>query len=119
MTAGALRKRPIVRRDRDLGAGATGSLRGGPCLHAEAPHRQPPARARDARRADGGVDGRCGLGSHRRPSSATVILADTGSPWYVGGTSDPRFDDDVLHELDRITGRDLEVVDTTGLVNSP
>jgi hypothetical protein len=28
-------------------------------------------------------------------------------------------DDDVLHELDVITGRDLEVVDTTGLVNGP
>jgi len=31
--------------------------------------------------------------------------------------SDPRFDDDVLHEIDVITGRDLEVVDTTTLVN--
>jgi hypothetical protein len=48
-----------------------------------------------------------------------MILADNGSPWYITGTSDPRFDDDVLHELDVITGRDLEVVDTTGLVNGP
>jgi hypothetical protein len=48
-----------------------------------------------------------------------MILADNGSPWYIGGMSDPRFDDDVLHELDDITGRDLEVVDTTGLVNGP
>ena len=46
-----------------------------------------------------------------------MILADNGSPWYVSGASDARFDDDVLHELDTITGRDLEVVDTTGLVN--
>jgi hypothetical protein len=46
-----------------------------------------------------------------------MILADNGSPWYISGMSDPRFDDDVLHELDVITGRDLEVVDTTGLVN--
>jgi Bacterial TSP3 repeat len=46
-----------------------------------------------------------------------MILADNGSPWYVSGMSDPRFDDDVLHELDRFTGADLEVVDTTGLVN--
>ena len=46
-----------------------------------------------------------------------MILADNGSPWYISGMSDPRFDDDVLHELDDITGRDLEVVDTTGLVN--
>ncbi len=48
-----------------------------------------------------------------------MILADNGSPWYVSGMSDPRFDDDVLHELDRFTGTDLEVVDTTGLVNGP
>ena len=48
-----------------------------------------------------------------------MILADNGSPWYVSGMSDPRFDDDVLHELDRFTGADLEVVDTIGLVNGP
>jgi hypothetical protein len=46
-----------------------------------------------------------------------MILADNGSPWYVSGMSNPAFDDDVLHELDRFTGADVEVVDTTGLVN--
>ena len=30
-----------------------------------------------------------------------MILADNGSPWYVTGVSDPRFDDDEMHELDR------------------
>jgi Bacterial TSP3 repeat len=48
-----------------------------------------------------------------------MILADNGSPWYITGASDPRFDDDVMHELDVIKGHDLEVVDTTGLVNGP
>jgi hypothetical protein len=48
-----------------------------------------------------------------------MILADNGSPWYVSGMSDPRFDDDVLHELDRFTGADVEVVNTTGLVSTP
>ena len=33
-----------------------------------------------------------------------MILADNGSPWYVTGASDPRFDDDVLHQLDVIKG---------------
>ena len=46
-----------------------------------------------------------------------MILADNGSPWYISGMSDARFVDDVLHELDDITGSDLEVVDTTGFVN--
>jgi hypothetical protein len=48
-----------------------------------------------------------------------MILADNGSNWYISGASDPRFDDDVMHELDVIEGSDLEVVDTTGLVNGP
>jgi Bacterial TSP3 repeat len=48
-----------------------------------------------------------------------MILADNGSPWYITGVSDPQFDDDVMHELDVITGHDLQVVDTSGLVNGP
>jgi hypothetical protein len=48
-----------------------------------------------------------------------MILADNGSPWYVSGMSDPRFSDDVLHELDRFTGGDLQVVDTSALVSAP
>ncbi len=48
-----------------------------------------------------------------------MILADNGSPWYISGASDPHFDDDVLHQLGGITGRDLEVVDTSGLVSVP
>ncbi len=48
-----------------------------------------------------------------------MLLADNGSPWYVTGQSDARFDDDVLHELDRFTGRNFEVVDTSGLRNGP
>ena len=65
-----------------------------------------------------------GLSPHARTIAIALqrygmILADNGSPWYVSGMSDPRFDDDVLHELDAITGADLEVVDTTGVVNGP
>jgi hypothetical protein len=65
-----------------------------------------------------------GLSPHARVIATALkrygmILADNGSPWYVSGMSDARFDDDVLHELDDITGRDLEVVDTTGLLNTP
>ncbi len=48
-----------------------------------------------------------------------IILADNGSPWYVSGMSDPRFNDDVLHELDRFTGNDMQVVNTSGLVSTP
>lgn len=65
-----------------------------------------------------------GLSPHARVIAEALkrygmILADNGSPWYITGVSDPGFDDDVLHELDIVTGRDLEVVDTVGLVNGP
>ena len=50
-----------------------------------------------------------GLSPHARIIATALkrygmILADNGSPWYISGMSDPRFDDDVLHELDDITG---------------
>ena len=45
-----------------------------------------------------------------------MILADNGSAWYVSGASDPRFDDDALHELGNVKGRDFEVVATGPLV---
>jgi hypothetical protein len=48
-----------------------------------------------------------------------MILADNGSPWYVSGASDPSFNDDDLRTLNRITGADLEVVDTSALRNGP
>jgi hypothetical protein len=46
-----------------------------------------------------------------------MILADNGSPWYVSGFSNPRFNDSALHLLDQIHGSDLEVVDTSTLRN--
>jgi len=39
-----------------------------------------------------------------------LLLADNGSPWYVSGAPHPRWDDDQLHALDRLRGRDFEVV---------
>ncbi len=39
-----------------------------------------------------------------------LMLADNGSPWYVTGAPDPRWDNDQLHALDRLSGRDFEVV---------
>lgn len=48
-----------------------------------------------------------------------MILADNGSPWYVTGAPDPRWDDDALHALHGLTGADFEVVDTRRLRNGP
>ncbi len=44
-----------------------------------------------------------------------MILADNGSPWYVSGAPDPHWSNDQLHTLGRVTGADLEVVDTSSL----
>ncbi len=46
-----------------------------------------------------------------------MILADNGSPWFISGASDPRFDDDDLRQLRQVMGSDLEVVDTSSLRN--
>ncbi len=65
-----------------------------------------------------------GFGPQARIVLATLrdygmILADNGSPWYITGAPNPGWDDDDLRGLRRITGRDLEVVDTTGLRSTP
>jgi hypothetical protein len=45
-----------------------------------------------------------------------MIVADNGADWYVGGAPDPRWDDEALHSLDRVTGADFEVVDSRALL---
>jgi hypothetical protein len=45
-----------------------------------------------------------------------IILADNGSNWYVSGAPDPRWDNDMLHLLDDLSGSDFEAVDTSGLM---
>jgi hypothetical protein len=44
-----------------------------------------------------------------------MILADNGSPWYISGAPNASWNNDALHVLDRLTGRDFEVVDTRSL----
>jgi hypothetical protein len=39
-----------------------------------------------------------------------LIVADNGSNWYFGGTSDRRWDDGNLDQLKRIPGNAFEVV---------
>jgi hypothetical protein len=41
-----------------------------------------------------------------------MILADNGSPWYISGAPNPRWNDDALHALGGLTGRDFQVVTT-------
>jgi hypothetical protein len=47
-----------------------------------------------------------------------LILADNGSAWYVSGAPDARWNNDVLRELHRIYGSDMEAVDGTALMIS-
>ena len=42
-----------------------------------------------------------------------MFLADTGTNWFVSGATDPRWNDDDLHQLASVHGRDFEV-DFTG-----
>ncbi len=45
-----------------------------------------------------------------------IILADNGSNWYVSGAPDERWDNDMLHLLDVLTGNDFEAVDVSGMI---
>ena len=44
-----------------------------------------------------------------------MIVADNGSPWYVTGAPSTGWNDDDLHALHGVRGRDFEVVDTRSL----
>jgi hypothetical protein len=48
-----------------------------------------------------------------------MILADNGSPWFISGAPDERWNNDVLHELHRIPGSAFEAVDASALMVSP
>ncbi|MBI5567067.1 MAG: hypothetical protein HY870_19375 [Chloroflexi bacterium] len=48
-----------------------------------------------------------------------MILADNGSRWYISGIPDERWENDVLHELDVVTGADFEAVDESSLMVQP
>ena len=39
-----------------------------------------------------------------------LIVADNGSPWYISGTPDRRWDDDDLDQLKRVPGSAFEAV---------
>jgi hypothetical protein len=39
-----------------------------------------------------------------------LIVADNGSDWFVSGVPSPKWDNDQLHALDVLSGRDFEVV---------
>ena len=48
-----------------------------------------------------------------------MILADTGSSWYLSGAPDERWDNDGLRDLLEITGADLSAVDASSLMVHP
>jgi hypothetical protein len=48
-----------------------------------------------------------------------MILADNGSPWFLSGVPDERWDNDVLDELRQVQGSDFEAVDVSSLMVDP
>jgi hypothetical protein len=45
-----------------------------------------------------------------------MFLADNGSPWFVSGVPDPRWDNDDLHALTQLHGEQFEVVNESSLI---
>jgi hypothetical protein len=39
-----------------------------------------------------------------------MILADNGSDWFISGAPDDRWDNDMLHKLSKVKGKDFEVI---------
>jgi hypothetical protein len=48
-----------------------------------------------------------------------IMLADNGSAWYISGAPDERWNNEMLHELDAVSGADFEVVDVSSLMIDP
>jgi hypothetical protein len=48
-----------------------------------------------------------------------LIVADNGTSGMIGGVPDPRWDNDALHQLGRLTLADFEAVDESGLRVDP
>jgi hypothetical protein len=48
-----------------------------------------------------------------------IILADNGSPWYLSGVPDERWDNNLLRQLRQLQGSDFEAVDVSSLMLSP
>jgi uncharacterized protein (TIGR03437 family) len=48
-----------------------------------------------------------------------MILADNGSAWFISGAPDERWNNDDLHQLDRVKGSDFEAVDVSSLMVDP
>lgn len=49
-----------------------------------------------------------------------IVLADNGSPWFISGVPDERWDNDVLvQEFQRLHGSDFEAVDSSLLMIDP
>ena len=44
-----------------------------------------------------------------------MIVADNGSDWFISGAPNKRWNNDALHTLSRVEGRNFEVVDTSEL----
>ena len=49
-----------------------------------------------------------------------IIVADNGSPWFISGEPDERWDNDKLvSELHQLRGADFEAVDSSSLMIDP
>jgi hypothetical protein len=48
-----------------------------------------------------------------------MMLSDNGGAWYLNGAPDERWDNDVMWELNQVTGADFQAVDVSSLMIDP
>jgi hypothetical protein len=44
-----------------------------------------------------------------------MIVADNGSDWYISGAPNKHWNNDALHTLGNVLGKNFQVVDTSSL----
>ncbi len=47
-----------------------------------------------------------------------IILADNGSSWFISGSPDSRWDNDILREIKQLKGSNFEAVDSSSLMKN-
>lgn len=62
---------------------------------------------------------RLGPSDPRGHADLRVIVADNGSPWFISGVPDARWDNDALHTLGGLKGSDFDALGASAMQVSP
>jgi hypothetical protein len=47
-----------------------------------------------------------------------LVVADNGSPWFISGAPDPRWNDQDLEQIKQVPGSEFEAVETGAILHA-